>query len=78
MSEDQLFQTLANRNREIYAYLFGYPNECPYCHKHIIPEFISDYINKSNDITYATLLCPNKECDKIFIAEYEIFNNIRF
>ena len=77
MSET-LFHILANKNRDIYGYLYSHPNECPYCHKHIIPEFVVDYKTKDESIIYATLLCPNSECDKTFIAEYELFNQTKF
>ncbi|WP_308992896.1 hypothetical protein QLS71_015455 [Mariniflexile litorale] len=67
---DQAFQILANSNRNIYANLYGFPNECPHCHKHIIPEFKSDYISKDQYALYATMICPNTECDRPFIAQY--------
>jgi hypothetical protein len=67
---DQIFKTLSNSNREIYAYLYDFPNECPYCNKHIIPAFISDYIDNSQYYLYATLLCSNTDCDEPFIALY--------
>ncbi|EKT4550762.1 DUF4145 domain-containing protein [Flavobacterium psychrophilum] len=67
---EQIFRTLANSNREIYGYLIGFPNECPYCHKHIIPEFKSDYLEREQYTIFATLVCPNADCDKPFIAEY--------
>lgn len=68
--ESYHFKTLANSNRDIYAYLYNYPNECPYCHKHIIPEFVSDYLEKDQYYIYTTLACPNAECDVPFIAKY--------
>ena len=70
---DRAYKVLAER-QAIYASLFGYPNECPYCHKTIIPEFLYDYIDKENvDIVdiYATLLCPNSNCNTPFIAKSE-------
>lgn len=67
---DRAFKILAER-QEIYASLFEYPNECPYCHKTIIPEFLNDYLDKENVDIYATLLCPNSDCNTPFIAKYE-------
>ena len=67
---DRAYKVLAER-QAIYASLFGYPNECPYCHKTIIPEFLYDYIDKENVDIYATLLCPNSNCNTPFIAKYE-------
>lgn len=67
---EQSFKVLVNGNNEIYGYLNDFPNECPYCHKHIIPKFKSEYINGDQYTLYATLLCPNTECDKTFIAQY--------
>lgn len=57
------FKTLENNNQQVYARLFNYPNVCPYCHKNIIPEFSSDYLDKDLYYIYATLVCPNSECD---------------
>jgi hypothetical protein len=67
---DQVFKTLVNSNREVYAYLYNLPNECPYCHKHIIPVFISDYLDNNQYYIYTTLLCSNTDCDIPFIARY--------
>lgn len=67
---EQPFQVLVNGNREIYEYLHEFPNECPHCHKHIIPKFRSDYLNGEQYTIYATLICPNSKCDKPFIAQY--------
>lgn len=67
---DRAFTVLAER-QEIYASLFGYPNECPYCHNTIIPEFLHDYLDKENVAIYASLLCPNSNCNTPFIAKYE-------
>lgn len=67
---EQAFQILADNNRDIYGYLYGFPNECPHCHRHIIPKFKSDYLGGEQYVIYATLICPNIECDKPFIAEY--------
>lgn len=64
------FKILAKRE-SIYASLFDYPNECPYCHKTIIPTFLHDYLDKENHDIYASLLCPNANCNKPFIAKYE-------
>lgn len=69
MNYDQPYKTLI-REGEIYASLFDYPNECPYCHKIIIPEYISEYFNKPNHVRYVTLLCSNNYCNKPFIASY--------
>jgi len=66
----QAFQILADDNRNIYAYLYGFPNECPHCHKHIIPKFNSDYLEVEQYAIFATLVCPNVDCGKPFVAEY--------
>lgn len=67
---DQAFQILVHGNGGIYGYLYGFPNECPHCHKHIIPKFKPNYLVERLYVIYATLICPNIECDKPFIAEY--------
>lgn len=66
---NKAFKILSDR-QFIYASLYDYPNECPYCHKTIIPECLNDYHDKSNDDIYATLLCPNSGCNTPFIAKY--------
>ncbi|WP_410880492.1 hypothetical protein [Myroides sp. DW712] len=71
------FQILV-QNRDIYAYLYNHPSECPYCHKHIIPEFRSDYKTKDNLKIFSTLLCPNSECDQTFVAEYIIYDKAKY
>lgn len=70
MMNEQAFHILVNKNNEIYANLFGFPNECPHCHKHIIPEVKSNYISNDQFALYATMICPNTECDGPFIAHY--------
>ncbi|PNW25263.1 hypothetical protein [Formosa algae] len=77
MSE-QAFKILVNGNREIYAYLYEFPNECPHCHKHIIPEYKSDYMNGEQYTIYVTLICPNAKCDKPFIAQYGRENHTEY
>ncbi|MCK0157112.1 hypothetical protein MWU65_07985 [Cellulophaga sp. F20128] len=67
---EQAFEVLVNGNREIYANLYEYPNECPHCHKHIIPKYKSDYLSGEQYTIYITLICPNTKCDKPFIAQY--------
>ncbi len=61
---------ILSKQQNIYACIMDYPNECPYCHKTIIPEILNDYIDKENHDLYATLLCSNSECNKPFIAQY--------
>lgn len=67
---DKAFKVLSE-HQNIFASLFGYPNECPYCHKTIIPEFLHPYLDKQHIDIYATLLCPNSDCNKPFIAKFE-------
>ncbi|MDO6852111.1 hypothetical protein Q4599_00860 [Cellulophaga lytica] len=76
--KEQAFEILANKSGNIYGYLYGFPNECPHCHKHIIPKFKSDYLGGEQYIVYATLICPNIECDKPFIAEYGRENHTEY
>jgi len=53
------------------------PNECPYCYKTIIPNFINSYtvglIPKITSICELQNIyqCSNKECGLFFIASYE-------
>lgn len=48
--------------------LSGHPNECPFCHKTIIPNSIYGIIN--NHIMEVMLSCPNVTCGKGFIGYY--------
>lgn len=52
------------------AILFGHPNQCPYCHKTIIPIFLDSCKNTATKIIYTYLLCPNSSCNIPFVAEY--------
>lgn len=61
---------ILSQSGDIYACVMDYPNECPYCHKVIIPEILNDYIDNENYDLYATLLCSNNECNKPFVAKY--------
>ncbi|GAB1416723.1 hypothetical protein MASR2M117_21290 [Paludibacter sp.] len=72
------FKILGNKNREIYAYLYAYPNNCPYCHKCISPIILHDYESSSNKSIFVTFLCPNSMCDKTFIAEYQLSNQLNY
>lgn len=48
--------------------VIGHPNECPFCHSTITPNFIYGYLNNT---TIETLLaCPNIKCKKSFIGYY--------
>lgn len=49
----------------------GYPDECPNCHKAIVPRWHSQInIQQLFVKFYATLLCPNSDCEFCFVAEY--------
>jgi hypothetical protein len=75
---EQHYRVLTDGNRNVYGHLYGFPNECPYCHRHIIPEFKSDYLDKDQYYLYATLICPNTECDIPFVARYNREHDINF
>ena len=49
-----------------------YPDICPHCHKHQIPEYISglEYYNFGTKIVEAFFQCTNSDCNKGFIAYY--------
>lgn len=71
------YQILSN-NKSIYAYLYDYPNICPYCNKHVIPIFLNDYRDREKNQIFATLLCPNSDCDKPFITQYMRLDNVEY
>ena len=50
-----------------------YPDECPFCHKSIIPKFLTGiYINPllHTPIIETIFQCPSNECNEIFISYY--------
>lgn len=49
--------------------LDGHPNECPFCHKTIVPHSIYGVLN--NTIMEVMLNCPNIHCGKNFIGYYQ-------
>lgn len=68
--EKNYFKTITIEGTNIDITLYNHPNECPYCHKHIIPKYISYYLENFEHYAFATLLCTNIECDTPFIARY--------
>jgi hypothetical protein len=48
--------------------LNGHPNECPFCHKSIMPIFLYGHKNKYS--MEVNLICPNQDCYKSFISYY--------
>lgn len=52
------------------------PNECPYCHKAIRPDLITENIIQNG----AELIfkCPSYGCERAFIATYQTFNNYSY
>jgi hypothetical protein len=49
--------------------LDGHPNECPFCHKTIVPHSIHGIVN--GEIMEVMLTCPNVSCGKSFIGYYD-------
>lgn len=52
----------------------GYPNECPFCHKAIIPHVEYAYDNLKTQTLEVLMSCPNSNCCKSFIGYYPFFN----
>jgi hypothetical protein len=50
-------------------HLDGHPNECPFCHKTIVPHSIHGIVN--GEIMEVMLTCPNVSCGKSFIGYYD-------
>lgn len=48
--------------------LDGHPNNCPFCHKTIVPHSIYGILNE--EIMEVMLTCPNVLCGKSFIGYY--------
>lgn len=52
------------------------PNECPYCHKSIQPEYIQNISTPYGaDLIFK---CPNYSCGRAFIATYQTFNRYSY
>lgn len=47
----------------------GIPSDCPFCHKKIIPSCLFGHIH--SNILDLTVVCPNQDCNRSFIAYYE-------
>lgn len=50
----------------------GHPNECPFCHKTISPNYL--YGHRNQEIMEVVLICPNQNCRRSFIGYY---NNVQ-
>lgn len=51
--------------------LIDYPLECLECHQKTTPNFSSYRTTNSTNTVFAHLFCPNPQCQKSYIAEYE-------
>lgn len=49
-------------------YVNDFPDECPFCHKGIIPKLL--YGHKHSNSLEVIMFCPNAECNKSFIGYY--------
>ena len=47
----------------------GNPNECPFCHKSVTPNFLFGFVNDRNNLE-VFLYCPDPDCQKTFIGYY--------
>lgn len=48
------------------------PQKCPYCHKTIIPDIIYGYKKQFNRLLDVFFACPDSNCNKTFIGEYQM------
>jgi Domain of unknown function (DUF4145) len=55
--------------------LVDYPLECPECHYKTIPTHNTNIFSKKWNYLFAFLTCPNPDCDKSYVAEYEATPN---
>jgi|GEM_PF-3869506 len=53
--------------------LRDYPAVCPECHISTTPNYNSTAFSKDKQKLYAFLTCPNPQCDKSYVAEYDIY-----
>jgi len=53
------------------TYLVDYPTECPECHQKTTPNHNAQRITSDHSKVYTFLSCPNPNCDKSYVAEYE-------
>jgi hypothetical protein len=58
-----------------YINLIDYPLECPECHNKTTPNYHACTFSKNREKLYAFVSCPNPDCDKSYVAEYEGQNN---
>ena len=65
-------------SRGVKINLMDYPIECPECHSRTTPNYHSNGFSKDEKKLYAFLSCPNPNCDKFYVAQYEGSNNTFF
>ena len=51
----------------------GLPSDCPFCHKKITPNYL--FGRAYSNTLDLTLVCPNEECKRSFIAYYGLNHN---
>lgn len=50
-----------------------YPDSCPFCHRDITPRNLGNAFYQDREVQLV-LLCPNRSCQKVFIAYYSLFH----
>jgi len=76
-----IIMTNIENQREKPCTYFSIPDECPICHKSIQPiiqnayAYDTSYIINNKRHSQVVFQCPNHNCKKLFIAEYESFGD---
>ena len=61
----------SNRKQGSGVHIDKYPDECPYCHRGVDPNFLSGFRHFDNHLLHLSFFCPRRDCNCYFVGEYE-------
>jgi len=61
----------SNKKEGSQVFIDQYPDECPYCHRGVDPNFLNGFRHFENNILYLAFFCPRLDCNNYFIGKYE-------
>jgi hypothetical protein len=62
---------LSNRKQGSTIHIDKYPDECPFCHRGIDPNYLNGFRHFEKDLLHLAFFCPRLDCNSYFVAEYE-------
>jgi hypothetical protein len=70
--------TASNKKSGSAIHIDKYPDECPYCHRGIDPNYLSGFHNFEKNVVHLSFFCPRLDCGSYFIGEYAVNYNANF